>query len=56
MPPSVSLRNMVGLVERSGLSERMWRQTRPPPEGSVERRRFGILEEERDVGDAQVRS
>ena len=40
--------------ERSDLSERVWRQTGPPPERSVERRSFGILEEERDVGDAQA--
>ena len=37
---------------RSGLPERLWRQPRPPPERSVERRRFGILQEERDVADA----
>jgi hypothetical protein len=30
------------------------RPTGPPPEGSVERRRLGILEKERDVADAQA--
>jgi hypothetical protein len=43
-----------GWCERSGLSERVWCQTGPPPERSVERRRFGILEKERDVADAQA--
>jgi hypothetical protein len=38
----------------SGLSERQWRPTRPPPERSVERGRFGILQKERDVADAQA--
>ena len=54
-PRSVTLRKLAGgWCERSGLSERVWRQTGPPPERSVERRRFGILEEERDVADAQA--
>ena len=39
---------------RSGLSERAWRLTGPPPEGPVERRGFGILQKERDVADAQA--
>ena len=34
--------------------ERLWRATSPPPERSVERRRFGILEKEGDVTDAQA--
>ena len=38
----------------SGLSERLWRATGPPLEGSVERRRFGVLQKERDVADAQA--
>jgi hypothetical protein len=43
-----------GVVERSGLSEGLWRPTGPPPEGPVERCRFGVLQEERDVADAQA--
>ena len=55
MPRSVSLGNLAAVWrERSGLSERLWRPTGPPSEGSVERRRFGILEKERDVADAQA--
>jgi hypothetical protein len=41
-------------LERSGLSERVWRPTRPSPEGSVERCRFGVLQKERDIADAQA--
>ena len=42
------------LVKRSGSSEGLWRATRPPPEGSMERGRFGVLQKERDVADAQA--
>ena len=54
MPRSVSLGNLAAVGERSGLSERAWRPTGPPPEGPVERRRFGGLQKERDVADAQA--
>ena len=39
---------------RSGLSERAWRPARPSAEGSVERGRFGVLQEECDIADAQT--
>ena len=54
MPPKRLAPDGGGVGERSGLSERLWRPTGPAPEGSVERRRFGILEKERDVADAQA--
>jgi hypothetical protein len=41
-------------ANRLGLSKRLWRPTGPPPERSVERRRLGILQKERDVADAQA--
>ncbi len=55
VPRSVSLRHLAAVWwERSGLSERSRRPTGPPPEGSVERRGFGILQKERDIADAQA--
>jgi hypothetical protein len=55
-PSEIARESGVFLCEggRSGFSERVGRPTRPAPEGSVERRRFRVLQEERDVADAEA--